>query len=168
VTAKYADPVYSQHRQVRAARCPRRRREGCVGRHDPGLQIRTWQDGTCKWSVRTRLYDKQRRYDLGQVCEGDRDKVPAICLKTARSRAFKVKEMCGAGLRPDRQLEAWASGTTIERLERDAPPSWEWDHAKKQFFAWLKAKRRPTTLRTTGPSCGTLFSRTCPAVPSRA
>src|SRR5450631_4179253 len=113
----------------------------------PGLQIRTWQDGTCKWSVRTRLYDKQRRYDLGQVCEGDRDKVPAICLKTARSRAFKVKEMCGAGLLPKRQLEAWAAGTTVERLERDAPPSWEWDYAKKEFFAWLKAKRRPDTLK---------------------
>jgi hypothetical protein len=113
----------------------------------PGLAIRTWKDGTCKWSVRTRLYDKQRRYDLGQVCEGDRDKVPAICLKTARSRAFKVKEICGAGLLPTRQLEAWAAGTTVERLERDAPPSWEWDHAKKEFFAWLKAKRRPDTLK---------------------
>jgi hypothetical protein len=126
-------------------------RAGVEGAHSdgmiPGLQIRTWKDGTCKWSVRTRLYDKQRRYDLGQVCEGDRDEVPAICLKTARSRAFKVKEMCAAGLRPDRQLDAWAAGTTIERLERDAPPSWEWDHAKKQFFAWLKAKRRPTTLK---------------------
>jgi hypothetical protein len=68
----------------------------------PGLQIRTWKDGTCKWSVRTRLYDKQRRYDLGQVCEGDRDEAPAICLRTASARAFKVKEMCGARLLPTR------------------------------------------------------------------
>jgi hypothetical protein len=116
----------------------------------PGLQIRTWKDGTCKWSVRKRLYDKQRRYDLGQVCEGDRDEAPAICLRTARSRAFKVKEICGAGLLPTRQLEAWAARTAVERLEWDAPPSWEWDYAKLQFFAWLKAKHRPTTLKDYG------------------
>lgn len=35
----------------------------------PGLQIRTWRDGSCKWSVRTRYLDRQRRYDLGNVCE---------------------------------------------------------------------------------------------------
>jgi hypothetical protein len=148
-TVKKTKPVPFTAAVVKAAL-----RDACAGvegaRSDtmmPGLSVRTWTDGTCKWSVRTRLYNKQRRYDLGQVCEGDRDETPAICLKTARSRAFKVKEMCSAGLRPDRQLEAWAAGTTVERLERDAPRSWEWGHAKKEFFAWLKAKRRPATLK---------------------
>jgi hypothetical protein len=109
-----------------------------------GLQIRV-QKSSITWSVRTKLHGKQRRYELGRVTNGE-DDAGAICLKTARNRAFKVKEMCEAGMSPARQIKAWAIGGTVQAVEAaDAAkplPSWEWDAAVKKFVDWNRTYRR--------------------------
>jgi hypothetical protein len=108
-----------------------------------GLQIRV-QKWSATWSVRAKLHGKQKRYDLGKAAL--EDDAGAICLKTARSRAFKVKEMCAANISPLKQITAWNIGGTVqavEAAEADKPvPSWEWDAAVKKFIDWNKTYRR--------------------------
>src|SRR5450830_1296162 len=72
----------------------------------PGLQLRA-QPTRARWTVRARLNDLQRRWDIGGVCEGDEDMDGLACLTTARSRAIRVKEMCRKShstCRPQRPL----------------------------------------------------------------
>src|SRR5450759_2015991 len=59
----------------------------------PGLQLRAQPTGA-RWTVRARLNDLQRRWDIGGVCEGDEDIDGLACLTTARSRGMRVKERC--------------------------------------------------------------------------
>jgi hypothetical protein len=117
-----------------------------------GLSIRTWAGGACKWSVRA--IDRrgiQRRFDLGAVVAGDTDTDTAITLKTARSRAFKVKEMVSAGIEVAVQIAAWTAGVTVERVERaetEKPAaSWSWEVAKANFLKAVEDENRPETLR---------------------
>jgi hypothetical protein len=108
-----------------------------------GLQIRV-RKNTAHWSVRCRLHDVQRRFDLGPIVAGDTDD-GGITLKTARSWAIKVKELCEPAAPPtdpNRHIAAWRAGTTLERLEKalrpppaDVVPSWTWQHAKAMYLA---------------------------------
>jgi hypothetical protein len=112
-----------------------------------GLQIRV-QKSSVTWSVRSKLHGKQKRYELGRVSLDD-DGAGGLCYKTARNRAFKVKEMCEAGISPLHQIKAWAIGGTVQAVqaaEADKPkPSWEWDAAVKTFVDWNVENRRQDT-----------------------
>jgi hypothetical protein len=117
-----------------------------------GLSIRTWTGGACKWSVRA--IDRrgiQRRFDLGAVVAGDTDTDTAITLKTARSRAFKVKELVAAGIEVAVQIAAWTAGVSVEKFERaetEKPvASWSWEVAKANFLKAVEDENRPETLR---------------------
>ncbi len=95
---------------------------------------------------------KTKRYDLGSVTlEGDTD--IAIGLKTARSRAYRIKEICSSGRSPLDQLAAWKTGQTVDEYRKSLPPpvvavpSWTWDQAKINFLADVKLNNRPDTLR---------------------
>jgi hypothetical protein len=95
----------------------------------------------------TLLHGVQKRYDLGKAAL--EDDAGAICLKTARNRAFKIRAMCDAGISPLKQLEAWAIGITVEKVEAlDAEKpkqSWEWTDAIAKFVAWNIEHRRKDT-----------------------
>jgi hypothetical protein len=113
-----------------------------------GLQLRVRKE-TANWSVRARLGVKQRRFDLGRVCEGGGDDAGGICLRTARSWAFKVKELCAAGVGPLVHIAAWQSGMTVEKYERSVPvpevASWLWEHAIDRFIAGIDGDTREVT-----------------------
>jgi integrase len=118
----------------------------------PGLQLRGWTNGTASWTVRCRLHDKAKRYDLGQATDGD-DGDGKIGIKTARERARTVKALVEAGRSPIRQLEAWSVGGSIDAagdvVEKpaEAPPAMTWETAREKYLAWIADNRRPDTLR---------------------
>ena len=102
----------------------------------PGLQLRAQPTGA-RWTVRSRLHDDQRRWDIGGVCEGDEDVDGLACLTTARSRAMRVKEMCRKDFNPDSVVREFTTGISIVRQEalavKKGPPSWPYERrvAKK-------------------------------------
>jgi len=116
----------------------------------PGLQLRAQPTGA-RWTVRARLHDKQRRWDIGGVCEGDEDVDGLACLTTARSRAMRVKEMCRKNLNPDSVVREFTTGISIIRQEAFAakkePPSWLYEKAKEEFLVHITAKKRADTHR---------------------
>lgn len=116
----------------------------------PGLQLRAQPTGA-RWTVRGRLHDKQRRWDIGGVCEGDEDTDGLACLTTARSRAIRVKEMCRNNLTPDYVVREFTTGISIIRQEalavKKGPPSWLYEKAKEEFLAHILAKKREDTHR---------------------
>jgi integrase len=109
-----------------------------------GLQIRV-RKATAHWSVRCRLHDVQRRFDLGPIVAGDADVDGGLSLKTARSWSIRVKALCDPAAPPtdpNRHIAAWRAGTTLERLEKALPPpapeavpSWTWEHTKAMYLA---------------------------------
>src|SRR5450756_2391015 len=76
----------------------------------PGLQLRAQPTGA-RWTVRARLNDLQRRWDIGGVCEGDEDvdglagltaflyqRMRDYCIGMISSRwRAKGANVCGAG-----------------------------------------------------------------------
>jgi hypothetical protein len=106
-----------------------------------GLQMRV-QKSCVTWSVRSKLHGKQKRYELGRVSLDD-DGAGGLGYKTARNRAFKIKEMCENGISPLKQITAWNIGGTVQTVtaaEADKPvPSWDWDVAVTKFIDWTKA-----------------------------
>src|ERR1035437_1063797 len=116
----------------------------------PGLQLRAQPTGA-RWTVRGRLHDEQRRWDIGGVCEGDEDVDGLACLTTARSRAMRVKEMCRKDLNPDSVVREFTTGISIVRQEaltvKKGPPSWLYEKAKEEFLAHILTKKREDTLR---------------------
>ena len=116
----------------------------------PGLQLRAQPMGA-RWTVRSRLHDDQRRWDIGGVCEGDEDVDGLACLTTARSRAMRVKEMCRKDLNPDPVVREFTTGISIVRQEalavKKGPPSWPYEKAKEEFLAHVLAKKREDTRR---------------------
>jgi len=116
----------------------------------PGLQLRAQPTGA-RWTVRARLNELQRRWDIGGVCEGDEDVNGLACLTTARSRAMRVKEMCRKDLTPDYVVREFTTGMSIVRQEalavKKGPPSWLYEKAKEEFLAHVLAKKRADTHR---------------------
>jgi hypothetical protein len=116
----------------------------------PGLQLRAQPTGA-RWTVRARLNDLQRRWDIGGVCEGDEDIDGLACLTTARSRAMRVKGMCRKDLAPDYVVREFTTGMSIVRQEalavKKGPPSWPYEKAKEEFLAHVLAKKREDTHR---------------------
>ena len=116
----------------------------------PGLQLRAQPTGA-RWTVRARLNELQRRWDIGGVCEGDEDVDGLACLTTARSRAMRVKEMCRKDLIPDYVVREFTTGMSIVRQEalavKKGPPSWPYEKAKEEFLAHVLAKKREDTHR---------------------
>jgi integrase len=116
----------------------------------PGLQLRAQPTGA-RWTVRGRLHDKQRRWDIGGVCEGDEDIHGLACLMTARSRAIRVKELCRQNLTPDYLVREFTTGMSIVRQEalavKQGPPSWLFEKAKQEFLAHVLGKKRADTHR---------------------
>jgi hypothetical protein len=112
----------------------------------PGLSLRI-RKSKVNWTVRATLHDRSKRYDLGRAAL--EDDAGAICLKTARNRAYSVRAMCDAGYSPLKQINAWAIGTSLEKvetLEAEKPkPSWEWSDAIQKFVDWNLAFRRKDT-----------------------
>src|ERR1019366_4681277 len=123
----------------------------------PGLQLRAQPTGA-RWTVRARLNDLQRRWDIGGVCEGDEDVDGLACLTTARSRAIRVKEMCRNDLTPDYVVREFTTGMSIVRQEalavKKAPPSWLYEKAKEEFPTHVLAKKERTLTATTQANSG--------------
>lgn len=116
----------------------------------PGLQLRAQPTGA-RWTVRARLHDKQRRWDIGGVSDGDEDRAGLASLPSARARAMRVKEMCRKNLNPDAVVREFTTGLSIARQEalaaKKEPPSWPYETAKDKFLAHTLDKKRLDTHR---------------------
>lgn len=116
----------------------------------PGLQLRAQPTGA-RWTVRARLHDDQRRWDIGGVCDGDEDRDGRACLTTARSRAMRVKELCRKNINPDAVVREYTTGLSMARQEalaaKKEPPSWPFELAREKFLANALEKKRRDTYR---------------------
>ena len=117
----------------------------------PGLELKVKPSGAA-WTVRTRLHQVQRRYEIGKVLAGDEDRpVGFCCLRTARERATWVKAQCRKNFRPDAQIREWMTGVPMHRqreVEAAKPaPSWEWEDSKARYLASLLEANRQDTHR---------------------
>ena len=114
----------------------------------PGLELRAQPSGA-RWTVRARLHGRQRRWDVGGVCEGDVDQGLLVALTTARARAVAVKERARKDLLPDPLVTEWTSGVSEHRQERLAAekpaPSWTWERARQEFLDEKFRTRRTAT-----------------------
>ena len=63
-----------------------------------GLQLRV-KPSSVRWSVRTRLHENQKRYDLGPAIRGN-ENIGGLSLPGARARAMRVCEMARKRARP--------------------------------------------------------------------
>ena len=135
----------------------------------PGLQLRAQPTGA-RWTVRARLNDLQRRWDIGGVCEGDEDIDGLACLTTARSRAMRVKEMCRKDLIPDGVVREFTTGMSIVRQEALAVKKGRrlgrTRRPRKNFWPMCLSKKERTPTATTRASSGPRSSIVSTAAPS--
>lgn len=104
-----------------------------------GLQFRLTDDAAI-WTVRARLFDKQRRWTIGNSDVSPED---------ARERAGEVRAWCRRGSNPDKLVTQYMTGISMAKqlhfsAERPAP-SWDWQKAVDNFLDHIRTKRAPDT-----------------------
>ncbi|WP_051380419.1 Arm DNA-binding domain-containing protein [Bradyrhizobium sp. WSM1743] len=104
-----------------------------------GLQFRVTED-TAIWTVRARLFGKQRRWTIGNSDVSPDD---------ARERAGEVRAWCRRGSNPDKLVTQYMTGISIAKqihfsAERPAR-SWDWEEALDNFLDHISKNRAPET-----------------------
>lgn len=103
-----------------------------------GLQLRV--RGSVTWTVRSRLWEKQRRWTVGGP-----DTKPDI----ARERAGEVKSWCRRGMDPATLVTQYMTGVPIANQKRvggERPArSWSWKKSIDAFLDHIKDCRSPDT-----------------------
>ena len=129
-----AETVKAAVREAKAGRSCERTDPQC-----PGLQLRV-RGGEVTWAVRARLFEKQRRWVVG-----DATTKPDV----ARDRAAEVRSWCHRGQNPEKLVTEFQTGISIAHQVRVAgerpPPSWPWQQAVDEFMGHILAVRSPET-----------------------
>ncbi|MCP3385984.1 integrase arm-type DNA-binding domain-containing protein [Bradyrhizobium sp. CCGUVB4N] len=104
-----------------------------------GLQFRVTDDAAI-WTVRTRLFDKQRRWTIGNS---------DVSPDEARERAGEVRAWCRRGSDPAKLITQYITGISIAqqvRVSGERPaPSWDWQEAIDKFLEHISQNRAPKT-----------------------
>jgi hypothetical protein len=105
-----------------------------------GLALRVGKSG-CRWSLRLRWGDQQRRWDLGAVAERDHE---GIVLQTARNWALEAKEQARRGIFPGPFLDR-ITGRTAPSASAARPrrPEMRWEAAVESFLDGLYNPKKP-------------------------
>lgn len=77
-----------------------------------GLELRSKPTGV-RWSMRSRLRGRQKRYDLGPAVAGDAD-LGGVCLNGARAQAIRVAKLTSDGQNPETFLAALETQLRVE------------------------------------------------------
>jgi hypothetical protein len=103
-----------------------------------GLELRSKPTGV-RWSMRSRLRGRQKRYDLGPAVAGDAD-LGGVCLNGARAQAIRIAKLTSDGQNPETFLAALETQLRVEA----ARPTllWNWETAKANFLADVERRRR--------------------------
>ncbi|WP_194480730.1 integrase family protein [Bradyrhizobium sp. CCBAU 53338] len=103
-----------------------------------GLQLRV--RGSVTWTVRSRLWGKQRRWAIGG---------PEIKPDIARERAGEVKGWCRRGMDPEMLVIQYMTGVPIANQTRVGGkrpvPSWSWARSVDAFLDHILKFRSPET-----------------------
>lgn len=104
-----------------------------------GLQFRITDDAAI-WTVRARLFGKQRRWTIGNA---------EVSPEEARERAGEVRAWCRRGSDPEKLVTQYMTGISIAhqvRVSGERPArSWEWSEAVDKFLAHISSCRSPDT-----------------------
>ena len=105
-----------------------------------GLALRVGKSG-CRWSLRLRWGDQQRRWDLGAVAERDHE---GIVLQTARNWALEAKEQARRGIYPEPFLDRLTGRTAPSASSaRPRKPEMRWEAAVATFLNVLYDPNQP-------------------------
>ncbi|MCA1549914.1 integrase family protein [Bradyrhizobium sp. BRP19] len=104
-----------------------------------GLQFRI-TDEAATWTVRARLFGKQRRWIIGNS---------EVAPEIARERASEVRAWCRRGSDPEKLVTEFMTGISIAhqvRVSGERPVlSWEWIEAVDKFMDHIMDCRSPDT-----------------------
>jgi hypothetical protein len=109
----------------------------------PGLTMRVRPRGV-RWTIRVRLHGRQRRWDLGLVVAGD-DNIDGVCLATARSWAFQIRELARKDQNPEPFIDRVTGKTAAPVVigPRPGRVTLLWDDAVKQYLDSLYDQKQP-------------------------